>query len=278
MTKTGEYANNFGKLFLIAAIFLGLAAAGCLQANNSGVTPTPASTPAPTASGGGPMGASVKVLNKTLGTQVSPPHIRFIDNNKLVFELTFDIALPSDCNETFGMSSINEIGSFPVNRVLGIKSMNSQQGKPCKATPVVLTLRITDSIYQTASNITVNLENDRKGVIQQVAFINLDGMFCGGFAAFRCPAGYECKLDGTYSDAGGKCVLKKEGEQLQNPPGGSKGNCTLMININTSEVGCFGCANGICKNPSSETIPYAPSESGIPYSCYVSPSGCSLAQ
>jgi hypothetical protein len=30
--------------------------------------------------------------------------------------------------------------------------------------------------------------------------------FCGGIAAIACPSGLECKLDGTYPDAGGHCV------------------------------------------------------------------------
>lgn len=33
------------------------------------------------------------------------------------------------------------------------------------------------------------------------------GQFCGGIAAIGCPTGYECKLDGNYPDAGGKCEL-----------------------------------------------------------------------
>lgn len=34
------------------------------------------------------------------------------------------------------------------------------------------------------------------------------GQFCGGIAGVACPSGYNCKLDGTYPDAGGTCVLK----------------------------------------------------------------------
>lgn len=30
--------------------------------------------------------------------------------------------------------------------------------------------------------------------------------FCGGIAGITCSSGYSCKLDGTYPDAGGKCV------------------------------------------------------------------------
>ncbi len=32
------------------------------------------------------------------------------------------------------------------------------------------------------------------------------GQFCGGIAGVACPSGYECKLDGSYPDAGGTCV------------------------------------------------------------------------
>jgi hypothetical protein len=31
-------------------------------------------------------------------------------------------------------------------------------------------------------------------------------LFCGGIAGKTCPAGYHCKLDGNYPDAGGTCV------------------------------------------------------------------------
>lgn len=29
---------------------------------------------------------------------------------------------------------------------------------------------------------------------------------CGGIANIKCPSGYTCQLDGSYPDAGGKCV------------------------------------------------------------------------
>lgn len=32
------------------------------------------------------------------------------------------------------------------------------------------------------------------------------GQFCGGIAGIKCPAGQKCLLDGSYPDAGGKCV------------------------------------------------------------------------
>jgi len=33
-----------------------------------------------------------------------------------------------------------------------------------------------------------------------------EGKSCGGIAAFPCPNGYVCKLDGTFPDAGGHCT------------------------------------------------------------------------
>ncbi len=33
-----------------------------------------------------------------------------------------------------------------------------------------------------------------------------EGKFCGGIAGLPCPNGYNCKIDGTYPDAGGKCA------------------------------------------------------------------------
>jgi len=35
---------------------------------------------------------------------------------------------------------------------------------------------------------------------------NTEAKFCGGIANIPCPSGYFCKLDGSYPDAGGKCV------------------------------------------------------------------------
>lgn len=33
-----------------------------------------------------------------------------------------------------------------------------------------------------------------------------EGQFCGGVAAVQCGEGFTCQLDGTYPDAGGKCI------------------------------------------------------------------------
>lgn len=33
-----------------------------------------------------------------------------------------------------------------------------------------------------------------------------ENSFCGGIAGVKCAAGLTCKLDGTYPDAGGKCI------------------------------------------------------------------------
>jgi hypothetical protein len=36
------------------------------------------------------------------------------------------------------------------------------------------------------------------------------GQFCGGIAAIQCPPGFSCVLDGTFPDAGGRCVYSGE--------------------------------------------------------------------
>ena len=35
---------------------------------------------------------------------------------------------------------------------------------------------------------------------------NTEGQFCGGIVGTPCPSGFNCKLDGNFPDAGGKCV------------------------------------------------------------------------
>jgi len=44
-----------------------------------------------------------------------------------------------------------------------------------------------------------------------------EGEFCGGIAAIKCPDGYECRLDGNYPDAGGKCAKIEIGKGMGNP-------------------------------------------------------------
>ncbi|MDP3792689.1 MAG: hypothetical protein Q8Q89_03080 [bacterium] len=36
------------------------------------------------------------------------------------------------------------------------------------------------------------------------------GQFCGGIAGIACPTGYDCKLDGSYPDAGGVCITNNK--------------------------------------------------------------------
>ena len=36
-----------------------------------------------------------------------------------------------------------------------------------------------------------------------------EGQFCGGIAGIECPAGYICKLEGNFPDAGGSCVQEE---------------------------------------------------------------------
>jgi hypothetical protein len=60
--------------------------------------------------------------------------------------------------------------------------------------------------------------------------------FCGGIAAFECPAGQKCLLDGTYPDAGGHCVP----ETFCNVPA----DCNNLIHIMC--VGAWQCTANSC--------------------------------
>ena len=63
--------------------------------------------------------------------------------------------------------------------------------------PISLIINRSQPIYNSESENTNNeLEEET----------NPEGQFCGGIANIACPEGYECKLDGKYPDAGGKCI------------------------------------------------------------------------
>jgi type II secretory pathway pseudopilin PulG len=43
-------------------------------------------------------------------------------------------------------------------------------------------------------------------IIQKRAQDMTAGQFCGGIAGIQCPSEYTCRLDGSYPDAGGRCI------------------------------------------------------------------------
>lgn len=45
-----------------------------------------------------------------------------------------------------------------------------------------------------------------QGSVNPSPATSTENQFCGGIAGKPCPTGYECKLDGNYPDAGGKCI------------------------------------------------------------------------
>ncbi|MFA5188188.1 MAG: hypothetical protein WC460_02405 [Patescibacteria group bacterium] len=55
-------------------------------------------------------------------------------------------------------------------------------------------------------------------------------------------------------------------------------DCILLQNSKTGKIGCFGCANNICKDASKDWVTYKKPEIGIPYACFKSDQGCELAQ
>ncbi len=95
----------------------------------------------------------------------------------------------------------------PYVLALDFKTRPAASPKPCikcigmDAVSATLDLTMLSSI--------VNLEKlvvrkDGKMIFEKY----FEGTFCGGIAAFPCPTGYECILDGSFPDAGGKCTLR----------------------------------------------------------------------
>lgn len=54
-------------------------------------------------------------------------------------------------------------------------------------------------------------------------------------------------------------------------------NCILLQN-QSGQVDCFGCANNVCKDAPAGWTPYKQPEIGIPYACFKDEKGCQLAQ
>jgi putative hemolysin len=87
-----------------------------------------------------------------------------------------------------------------------------------------------------------------------------EGQFCGGIAAIPCQKGLHCKLDGTYPDAGGKCIK----------------DCGCKLMTNGAAMGCFGCVyvkelgsfNCTSAPKGWQVYEKEPGAIGIPYTCY----------
>ena len=96
--------------------------------------------------------------------------------------------------------------------------------------------------------------------------------------------GQECRAARCPTD---KCTVS-EGYPVQvtcedaAPRKPTANSCILMRNAETNAVDCFGCAGTVCKDPAvgweMYDAPSQPDYMGIPYTCFVGPSGCELAQ
>ncbi|MDD5340901.1 MAG: hypothetical protein PHC97_00515 [Patescibacteria group bacterium] len=54
--------------------------------------------------------------------------------------------------------------------------------------------------------------------------------------------------------------------------------CVLLQDTKNGTVGCFGCANEICKDAPEGWVLYKKPQVGIPYACNPTPDGCVLVQ
>ncbi len=124
---------------------------------------------------------------------------------------------------------------------------------------------------------------DRAGVVR----CNLtnpcqSGQSCIELSANRgtvcVPQGKECLAAGCSGD----CVLSQNypAQVVCNGAPAAGSDCRLLQDPKTGKVDCFGCANGICKDPPAGWKAYAPAKDavGIPYACFTDTNGCALAQ
>jgi len=95
------------------------------------------------------------------------------------------------------------------------------------------------------------------------------------------PQGHECEAAGCP----GQCALA-ESYPVQvtcdTSAAAAPAKCRLLKNIKTGAVDCFGCAQGVCRQATSDwetfVAPQKPDYVGIPYACFEGPQGCELAQ
>lgn len=129
---------------------------------------------------------------------------------------------PNDATLRFFSSSEVELTAAlwaPTPCSLATASWTSSQGqvdvtfKYMQPTDVICTQVLEARTYRTKFDLMPVISS---GAVRSIRVFNngelvkefsFTGMFCGGIAAMRCPYGYYCKLDGTYPDAGGKCVF-----------------------------------------------------------------------
>lgn len=121
---------------------------------------------------------------------------------------------PGHCASSKKAVDIN-VGNTVAKKVVNLPGPISPEVTLIKKNPYILRFQIV--IFATAGK-----ENEvvkRKEILDQILSTfkftdqmqvtptgTAEGKFCGGIAGNPCPQGYECKLDGTHPDAGGKCV------------------------------------------------------------------------
>ena len=144
-----------------------------------------------------PSGFSIQ-SSGTCDRQNSSASLHF--RNQTSFSIIIDF--PGSVCKKFGIQSVQVLKSYQVQMVITLKH-EVNPAATCVQCAGVSTAEIDGAIEAPVGSIIVMLDGYR------VASLQSTDVFCGGIAGFACPLGFECKLDGTYPDAGGKCVQAK---------------------------------------------------------------------
>ncbi|MFH1056181.1 MAG: protease inhibitor I42 family protein [Candidatus Micrarchaeota archaeon] len=213
--------NNSSKFFFGALLLFGAMLAGCVQ-----TTPQPSPTASPTVFPTvlpSPSAIPSPSPEPTAEPHATPLEIERLNNSQLQPGDAFLTVLTPD---SFTLTASMFAGT-PCSESTAYRNWTSTEGEvqvhfKHAQPPGVVCIEVLESrtFSVTLDFALVSFPLKRIKVFNNGELLKafeFEGMFCGGIAAFQCPSAFECKLDGSYPDAGGKCTMNKTSQLLSGP-------------------------------------------------------------
>lgn len=114
-----------------------------------------------------------------------------------------------ECEQKLKEESLN-LGGAIVQKTTLAGVNNEICGDTSKTRSIVLSIKDGDRVdtlfFSYSSGGISQAEKVFDQILSTFTFTDQKNVFCGGIAGKSCPAGYTCKLDGSYPDAGGTCI------------------------------------------------------------------------